>query len=310
VGQYNGYSLAACGSGARGRAGGRITLISPGTVSLAGGIYAPAGASGSAGEVFIHGGDAGAPTGGPPGAANMPPRRAGQVIIGGDVNLSGAKAGRGRFLAACEGLYLAGNVLAQGDKGAGAPVDIDCAGDCRIRGYLRTDSAAASAGHVRIAARHLRIEGMDAFGRSIWAKPGSAAFSQVGDADVRLSGADSSRASYDEAAPLTCGTSSIFVIGKIVTGCAGVNVRGEIAISAVEVDLGGDVLADLAKERTVEIHFGSPAHGVRTHLVEATVRWDGKGEHNIRYGLAAPSFIADVPYAGLSRRPPPRKQGG
>jgi hypothetical protein len=42
------------------------------------------------------------------------------------------------------------------------------------------------------------------------------------------------------------------------------------------------------------------------HLVESTVRWDGQSEHNIRYGVAAATFIADVPYAGISKLAGPR----
>jgi hypothetical protein len=101
-------------------------------------------------------------------------------------------------------------------------------------------------------------------------------------------------------------TSSIVVAGKIGTGrWYNNNAMGNIRLSAVEVQLGGDLTNSSATASSVmSIHYGTNKWGVVTHLVENGVRWDGIASHNIGYYLASGTntFTGDVPYAGRSDR--------
>lgn len=286
IGAANGYSIFASGPSAKGGRGGNVELVSTGPVQLAGGIAAN-GNAGPCGQVSISGGQG---------------QRCGPVSIGGHVFLSGGNGPRGGLTVMSDALTVGGGVLGQGAVCPGAYVDIDCLADVRIRGAVLVDSESMAPGHVRIRGWHIWLEGQDKAGRSVLTATSSARGSQVGDGDVLLTGIDSPGSYYDSAAPLTGPTSSVLVAGAIVTGYAGRNVRGQVDISAVEVQLGGDIQTQGSAERTIEIHYGTERYGVRTHLVEKRARWNGRSEHAITYGAAAPVFYSDVPYAGARRR--------
>jgi hypothetical protein len=286
IGATNGYSIFASGPSTRGGRGGNVELVSTGPVQLAGGIAAN-GNTGQSGLVSISGGQG---------------QRCGPVSIGGHVFLSGGYGPRGGLAVVADALTVQGSLLGQGAFCPGANVDIDCLADIRIRGTVLVDSESMAPGHVRIRGWHIWLEGQDKAGWSILTTAASARGSQTGDGDVILTGIDSRGSYYDPAVPLAGPTSSVFVAGAIVTGYAGRNVRGQVDISAVEVQLGGDIQTQGAAERTIEIHYGTDRYGVRTHLVEKRARWDGRSEHAVTYSAAAPVFYSDVPYAGARRR--------
>lgn len=286
IGATSGYSIFASGPSTKGGRGGNVELCSAGAVQLAGGIAAN-GNAGQSGLVSIGGGQG---------------QRCGPVGIGGHVFFSGGNGPRGGLAVTADALTVNGSLLGQGAACPGANVDIDCLADVRIRGAVLVDSEAMAPGHVRIRGWHIWLEGQDKAGRSVLTTGGSARGSQTGDGDVILTGIDSRGSYYDPATPLAGPTSSVCVAGAIVTGYAGRNVRGQVDISAVEVQLGGDIQTQGSSERTIEIHYGTDRYGVRTHLVEKRARWDGRGEHAVTYSAAVPVFYSDVAYAGARRR--------
>ncbi len=260
---------------------GHVVIDCSGPVTLQGSIIA---GGSQAGQVVIRNGRGG---------------RCQDVAIGGDVDVASRQTGRGMLYVQADSLRLKGNVLAGGQSAPGGEIDVNCLNDCQIGGYVRTDSTASASGHVRLQGRHIWVQGADK-GCSINTHPGSAKQAVAGDGNVLLQCVDTSSARYDPNNPLNGATSSVFVAGKILTGYAGALLRGEVFISAVEVQLGGDVQIGITNERTLEIHYGVGRFGY-THLVEASQRWDGRGEHGVNYGAAVPDFLADVPYAGLGR---------
>jgi hypothetical protein len=195
-------------------------------------------------------------------------------------------------------------------------VDIDVLENATIGGSIDTrmlnrDFSQGSPGYVKIMARRTAVLGVDAEGYSIrtWpgalTNPGSSA-SVAGDADVTLTNVDTSAERYKPSNPTNSMTSSIVVAGKIGTGrWYNNNAMGNIRLSAVEVQLGGDLTNSSATASSVmSIHYGTNKWGVVTHLVENGVRWDGIASHNIGYYLASGTntFTGDVPYAGRSDR--------
>jgi autotransporter-associated beta strand protein len=197
-------------------------------------------------------------------------------------------------------------------------VDIDVLENATIGGFIDTrmlsrDFSQGSPGYVKIVARRTALLGVDAEGYSIrtWPgtlnSPGSSA-SVPGDADVTLTGVDTSAEMYNPAHPTNSMTSSIVVAGKINTGrWLNNNAMGNVRITAVEVQLGGDVTNSVSTTNSVmAIRYGTNAYGVVTHLVENGQRWTG-GVHNIAYTLAPGtlSFVGDVPYAGKLNVPVP-----
>jgi hypothetical protein len=179
---------------------------------------------------------------------------------------------------------------------------------------LYRDYPQGSPGYVKIVARRIAVLGVDGSGYSIRTWPGTLyagrdntyAGAVAGDADVTLTNVDTSTQLYNPASPTNSMTSSIYVTGKIGTGrWYSDNAMGNIRITAVEVQLGGELShatlpAATGGTPTLAMRYGVTTYGVVTHLVENSVRWNGSGGHNITYTTdrGAYTYTADVPYAG------------
>lgn len=294
-----------------GRNGGAVALYCQTNITLATGINTGPG-MGNGGSVQIRGdiADAGLP-------ANTG-LRAGAVSIGGANGLrTGATLHNGTsgdVTIRATSLQLTGKIDTTQNAywGGTGNVDIDVPENATIGGYIDTRLLASkdgSPGFVKIVARRTRVEGVDASGFSIRTWPegtGETRYSQAGDADVTLTGVDTSVERYDPANPTNSMTSSIYVAGKINIGrWYSDNAKGNVRITAVEVQLGGDVTNSSAVSSSImAIRYGTNAYGFVTHLVENGVRWTN-GTHNITYTLPSGtlSFTGDVPYAGLWSKP-------
>jgi hypothetical protein len=191
-------------------------------------------------------------------------------------------------------------------------VDIDVLENATVGGSIDTrllnrDYSQGSPGYVKIVARRTAVLGVDGSGYSIRTWPGTlnnqaSASSVAGDADVTLTGVDTSTQIYDPANPTNCMTSSIYVAGKINTGrWLNNNAMGNVRITAVEVQLKGDVTNSSSTASSLTaLRYGTNLYGIVTHLMENNVRWNGVAGHNILYTLSPGtlSFTGDVPYAG------------
>jgi hypothetical protein len=245
--------------------------------------------------------------------------RAGDVYVGGNVVLKSLQnyGESPDCLVHANSFLLEGNLLCQSQayQSSGGNVDIDVIEECTIRGYVRADMTYddyhdGSSGHVYMTAKHTRICGTNVNGVSILTDPNSTDTTYAdaaGDGDVVITGTDSSLVKYDIPNPTNGLTSSIFVAGKIDTGYGGSSLcDGDVTISAVEVQLGGDIDTEGNANTSINIHYGVKDHGIVTHLMEDEVYWDEVAPHNISYINAngATTFTADVPYAGIIRPPP------
>ena len=204
----------------------------------------------------------------------------------------------GNFLTYCGSIY---------QRGGGIRVDVT--GEARFGGYLDTHTESdgygrSSPGPVFILARRTAINGTNTTGHSILTKPtatsGSFWASQPGDGNITLTNVDTSTSGYNPERPLQSDTSSLSVSGKVEAAYCGVpNIQGDIYLSAVEVQLSGEIATSAGQNSDIAVHYGVTTHGIVTHLVENGVRWNGSGGHNVIYGVATPVFYADVPYKGL-----------
>jgi hypothetical protein len=192
----------------------------------------------------------------------------------------------------------------------GGGIRVDVTGDTRIGGYLDTHTiydglyTVSSPGSVYILARRTAINGTNTTGHSILTKPsqtsGTFAGSQAGDGNITLTNVDTSTSGYNPERPLQSDTSSLSVSGKVEAAYCGVaNIQGDIYLSAVEVQLAGEIATSEGPNSDIAVHYGVTTHGIVTHLVENGTRWNGSDGHNVTYGLATPAFFADVPYLGV-----------
>jgi hypothetical protein len=295
--------------GINGGPGGAVSLYCQTNIVLAGGI-ATRGGGGASGAVLIRGdltdGTARAATvsiGGAGGIRTDATGSSGSAVRGGDVTIRATAFQLTGGINTTAAVYLnrTGNV------------DIDVLENATIGGFIDTrmldrDYGQGSPGYVKIVARRTAVLGVDGSGYSIRTWPGTlknqASVSSVaGDADVTLTGVDTSTQRYNPASPTNSMTSSIYVTGKIGTGrWYSDNAMGNIRITAVEVQLGGDVTNSSSTASSImSIRYGVNTYGIVTHLVENGVRWNGTAGHNITYTLSPGTltFAGDVPYAGL-----------
>ena len=270
------------------RDAGTVKLYTPGDVNLAGGIYARRGTDDTV--------------------------RAGDVAIGGDINTQASNSQRraGDVVVRANSLDVDGNVLVHSTGGSSwaGDLDIDVLRDCTIAGYIRANNTntqqPCAPGKVDITALHLAVNGANG-GLSI---DTTAVFTGGFDSDkalptasdVTLTGIDTSLMLYTD--PLTGDTSSIYLAGGITTSAgdrryASPDFYGDVTISAVEVQIGGDITVEHATLSDIDVHYGITDYGVITHLMENGAYWDGVSAHNITYGAGPATFNADVPYAGL-----------
>ena len=303
----NGYSILteARIGGYSATSGGAVSNYCQADVTLAAGISTR---YGTAGAVLIRGDvtDAAA--------------RAGTVSIGGAGGLrtdSGSRGGNVTVRSTAFQLTGGINTSAAVFGNRTGNVDIDVLENATIGGFIDTrmlyrDFPQGSPGYVKIVARRIAVLGVDGSGFSIRTWPGSlypgrdnTSASVAGDADVTLTGVDTSGEIYDPANPTNSMTSSIYVAGKINTGrWYSNNAMGNVRITAVEVQLGGDVVNSSATASSImAMRYGVTTYGIN-HLMENGLRWTGGG-HNIGYYLASGTntFTGDVPYAGLWRQP-------
>jgi hypothetical protein len=204
----------------------------------------------------------------------------------------------GNLLTYCQSYY---------QRGGGIRVDVT--GDARFGGYLDTHTIwdgyrVSSPGSVYVLARHTTVNGTNTTGHSILTKcETNLSFSvpQAGDGNITLTNVSTSASRYDPAKPLQSDTSSLSVSGKVESAYRSANIKGDIFLSAVEVQLGGNVINSSSISSSVmAIRYGTNKYGIVTHLVENGVRWTN-GVHNITYTLSPGTltFAGDVPYAGL-----------
>jgi hypothetical protein len=290
-------------------AGGAVSLYCRTNITLTAGI-STRGGGGASGAVLIRGdltdGTARAATvsiGGAGGIRTDATGSSGSAVRGGDVTIRATAFQLTGGINTTAAVYLnrTGNV------------DIDVLENATIGGFIDTrmldrDYGQGSPGYVKIVARRTAVLGVDGSGYSIRTWPGTlknqASVSSVaGDADVTLTGVDTSTQRYNPASPTNSMTSSIYVTGKIGTGrWYSDNAMGNIRITAVEVQLGGDVTNSSSTASSImSIRYGVNTYGIVTHLVENGVRWNGTAGHNITYTLSPGTltFAGDVPYAGL-----------
>jgi len=277
---------------------GAIKLYTPGDVNLTAGIYARR----ANGDVTIRGDAANAAL------------RAGDVTIGGDINTHASNSQRraGDVVVLANSLDLDGNLLIHSTGGSSwaGDLDIDVLGDCTIAGYIRANNTntqqSCAPGKVDITALHLAVNGANG-GLSI---DTSAVFTGGFDSDkalpaasdVTLTGVDTSLMRYTD--PLVGATSSIYLAGGITTSAgdrryASPDFYGDVTLSAVEVQLGGNITVEHTTLSDIDVHYGVTTYGIVTHLMENGAYWDGVSAHNITYGVGPTTFTADVPYAGL-----------
>jgi hypothetical protein len=291
-----------------GGAGGAVSLYCQTNIVLAGGIATRGFPSGA---VLIRG------------SLTDPSARAGTVTVGAGIRTDPREylntGAGGNVTVKAINLQVAGRIDAHSDvyQHRSGSVDIDVTENATIQGYIDTRLSAyatGSPGYVRIAGRHIAVQGTDTNGYSIRTWPGVIAGagsngSVPGDADVTLTNVDTSAEIYEPANPTNSRTSSIYVAGKIEAGrWYNDNAMGSIRISAVEVQLGGSVIhtnlpAGGGGTPTLAVHYGVTTYGIVTHLVENGVRWNGSSGHNIAYTTynGTYTFSADVPYAGVLR---------
>jgi hypothetical protein len=301
----------------RAGAGGAVSLYCQTNITLTAGI-STRGGNGASGAVLIRGdltdGTARAATVSIGGAGGGGIRTdatfssSGNAIRGGDVTIRATT------------LQLAGgiNTTAYVYQNRTGNVDIDLLENATIGGSIDTrllsrDFSQGSPGYVKIVARRTAVLGVDGQGYSIrtWpgtlTNPGGGSASAAGDADVTLTNVDTSTQLYNPASPTNSMTSSIYVTGKIGTGrWYSDNAMGNVRITAVEVQLKGDVTNSSSTASSVmALRYGTNKYGIVTHLVENGVRWNGTAGHNITYTLSPGTltFAGDVPYAGLWRPP-------
>jgi hypothetical protein len=307
TGGYSIFSTAYINASAN---GGNVALYCQANITLAAGIHTGPG-SGTGGSVLIRGDSVSSTV------------RAGAVSIGGANGLKtgyalGVNCASGYVTIRATSLQVTGSIdtTTKNHWTRTGSVDIDVLENATIGGVIDTrllGTRRGTPGFVKIKARRIRVEGMDGSGFSIRTWPAIASpvadGVQPGDADVTLTGVDTSTELYDSANPTNSMTSSIYVAGKINTGYwASTDAMGNVRITAVEVQLGGDVTNSSATASSImAIRYGVTTHGINTHLVENGSRWSGSGGHNITYTLPSGtlSFTADVPYAGMAAAPPP-----
>jgi hypothetical protein len=306
AGGNSGYSIRTHNGGSS--SGGKpVWLCTEGDITLGGDVVATA----SGGGVTIRGNYTNAVL------------RAGGVVVrgsiptwvtGGSINIG---YGSGNIAVLATNLVVDGSFLTycQSYNQRGGGIRVDVTGDARIGGYLDTQTWAtdydiSAPGSVYILARRTAINGTNTTGHSILTKPTNPngkgfVGSQSGDGNITLTNVDTSASRYNPAKPLQSDTSSLSVSGKVEAAYCSANIKGDIFLSAVEVQLGGDLTNGSATASSVmSIHYGTNKWGVVTHLVENGVRWDGIASHNIGYYLASGTntFMGDVPYAGRSDR--------
>jgi hypothetical protein len=275
---------------------GNVSLYTEGDVYLEGGINS----RGGTGNVLVRG------------ATGDPNAVAGDVEINGSIDADSTTSTSGRhggdLTVLAESLLVNGNILAynsaSGLSDAGT-VRIDVTGDATIEGYIRADCGASnyqsSPGTVDITALHIAVNGANS-GVSI-----DTTDVRTGDyhkdepatpGNVTLTGVDTSSQVYYAGSALTGSTSSIYLAGGIETAFGSIpnnpDFYGHVNISAVEVQIGGDVTVEHASSQ-INVHYGVTEHGAITHLMEDGVY--GYGDHNITYGVSTPSFFADVEHA-------------
>jgi hypothetical protein len=295
--------------GFNGVSGGAVSLYCQTNITLAAGICTRGG-SGASGALLIQG------------DFTDSAKRAGTVSIGGagglrtDGTITASTATRGgNVTIRATALQLTGGINTTGlcNNNRTGNVDIDVLENATIGGTIDTrllsrDFSRGSPGYVKILARRTAVLGVDGSGYSIRTWPGTltspgTSGSVAGDADVTLTGVDTSTEIYDPANPTNSMTSSIYVAGKINTGRWYVdNAMGNVRITAVEVQLKGDVTNSSSTASSVmALRYGTNLYGIVTHLMENNVRWPGTpNPHNIGYYLTSGmlSFTGDVPYAG------------
>jgi hypothetical protein len=298
AGGNSGFSIRTYNDGRN--SGAPVWLCTEGDITLGGDLIA----TGSGGDVTVRGNYTNAAL------------RAGSVVVRGNIPtwvLTSYNAGDGSG----DIVVLATNLVVDGSlqtycksyQQRGGRIQVDVTGDARFGGYLDAHTewdgyGVSSPGPVYILARHTAINGTNANGCSITTRPTTNSSSswwasQPGDGNITLTNVDTSAFRYNPEKPLQGDTSSLSISGKVEAAyCGTANIQGDILLSAVEVQLGNSITTSNAPSDIV-VHYGVTTHGVVTHLVENGARWDGSSGHNVSYGLAAPVFFADVPYAGV-----------
>ena len=298
AGGNSGYSIRTHNGGSS--SGGKaVWLCTEGDITLGGDVVATA----SGGDVTIRGSYTNAAL------------RAGGVVVRGSIptwfiTAFNSGYGAGNIAVLATNLVVDGSLLTYcsslNQRGGGIRVDVT--GEARFGGYLDTHTewdgyGRSSPGPVYILARHTAINGTNTTGHSILTKPtatsGSFWNSQPGDGNITLTNVDTSTSRYNPAKPLQSDTSSLSVSGKVEAAYCSANIQGDIFLSAVEVQLAGEIATSAGPNSDIAVHYGVTTHGIVTHLVENGVRWNGSGGHNVTYGIATPVFYADVPYRGI-----------
>jgi hypothetical protein len=298
AGGNSGYSIRTHNGGSS--SGGKaVWLCTEGDIALGGDVVATA----SGGDVTIRGN------------YTNTALRAGGVTVHGSIPTwvtSGDNIGfgSGNIAVLATNLVVDGSLLTycQSYNQRGGGIRVDVTGDARFGGYLDTHTifdgyTISSPGPVYILACRTAINGTNTTGHSILTKPsqtsGTFAAHQPGDGNITLTNVDTSTSGYNPEKPLQSDTSSLSVSGKVEAAYCSANIQGDIYLSAVEVQLSGEIATSAGQNSDIAVHYGVTTHGIVTHLVENGVRWNGSGGHNVIYGVATPVFYADVPYKGL-----------